>query len=177
MTKLPERRDPGDRIVLKPREDLPDSVPTKLPEQHDPRVRELAPPPPQADRREGALTKLPEHRHSDDEVQNIRRRGAFQVRPPLAHIRSQIAPWPVVVAGYLLAVAGGITWLTNKETWVHARLVSGLEVAGGVGAVVVALLIALNKPRSRHHAAFIAILGLLVIVFGVLQLLPHPDAT
>ena len=38
MTKLPERRDPGDRIVLKPREDLPDSVPTKLPEQHDPRV-------------------------------------------------------------------------------------------------------------------------------------------
>ncbi len=30
--------------------------------------------------------------------------------------------------------------------------------------------IALKKPRSRHHAGFISLIALLVLVFGILQL-------
>ncbi len=177
MTKLPDRRNPGDRIPLMPRGELPEGAPIKLPEQRDPTGRDRLPTQPRGDQQAVAFTRLPEHRHSDEEVQTMRRRQALQVRPPVAHIRNQMAATPVVVAGYLMALAGGVAWLATKEEWEYARLVHGLGVGGGVAAVVIAALIALKKPRSRHHAAFIAMVGLLVIVFGVLQLIPHLNAT
>jgi len=177
MTKLPEHRNPRDHIVLKPRGDLPEAPPTKLPEPRGPRGKDRLVPQPRGETPTVPPARLPEHRHSDDEVWQIRRREALTVRPPLAHLRSQLAPLPLLVSGYLLAAAGGLTLLATREGWQYAKLAQCLALAGGTGAAAVAFWIALKKPRSRHHAAFLAILGTLVIVLAALQLIPHPDAT
>jgi uncharacterized membrane protein YozB (DUF420 family) len=47
-----------------------------------------------------------------------------------------------------------------------------LAFTGGVGGIVVAAYIAIKKPRSRHHAGFIAMIAVLVLVFGALYKFP-----
>jgi len=79
----------------------------------------------------------------------------MQVRPPVEQIKSLAAHPAIVILGYLLAFAGG------------------------VGGLVVAAYLFLKKPRSHHHAAFIAIIAVLVLVFGTLYffpVIPNPDA-
>jgi hypothetical protein len=176
MSKIPEARSPRDRTPLQPRDPAQAPPLSNLPQAR----RENNSQPLQS--RHGApqgtaYTRLPQHRHADNELMEIRRREAMRVRPPLAHLRSQLAPAPLVLLGYLLAIAGGIAPLVAKTNWQYATHLKWGGVAGGGGALLVALFIALKKPRSRHHAAFIGIVALLVVVLGILQLLPHPNAT
>jgi K+-transporting ATPase A subunit len=39
--------------------------------------------------------------------------------------------------------------------------------------MLVAAFIGIRKPISRHHAAFIAVIALFVIIFGALHYFPH----
>lgn len=95
--------------------------------------------------------KLPSHKHSDGDLERIRRQNALQTKPPVDYIVSQAAHWSLLVLGYLLAFAGGI------------------------GGLLVALFLFLKKPRSHHHAALITIIAVLVLAFGILYLLPKTD--
>jgi len=93
--------------------------------------------------------KLPTRRRSDRELNELRRHAAMETRPPIAHLQS-ITAHPVLLGiGYLLALAGG------------------------VGGLLVAAFIFRKKPRSTHHAGFIAVIALFVIVFGALYLFPQ----
>lgn len=174
MTQLPDHRDRKDRQRLQPRGAVPELVPTKLPAARREGDRHRVEP--RGESQAAAYIKLPEQRHSDAEVQEIRRREAMRVRPPLAHIQSQMAPRPLVALGYLMALAGGIVPVFLEKEWEHAVQARWACLGAGGLAVVVAIFIALKKPRSRHHAAFLAIGALLVIVFGILQLIPQPNA-
>jgi hypothetical protein len=168
MTQLPSRRDRDARTALKPRPD--DAAPvTRLPvHRHgDAEDRHVVQP-----RTTDAMgfTKLPEHRHNDKEVMEIRRREALRVRPPLAHLRSLTANPFLIGLGYTLAAgsaAGG--YFVNKD-WQYLLWAEWCALAIAVLGMMVAVLIAVRKPRSRHHAAFISIIALLDLVFIVIYL-------
>jgi len=97
---------------------------------------------------------LPARRHSDRELDNMRRHEAMTaanagVSPALSHLQQSSASPLLLGLGYALALAGG------------------------VGAFPVALYIARKKPFSRHHAGFMAMIAVLVVAFGALYLFPN----
>jgi hypothetical protein len=92
---------------------------------------------------------LPSYRHTREELDLMRRQEAMRVMssevpPAVSHLQQITASRWLLALGYLLAFAWGV---------------------GGIG---VAAYIALKKPRSRHHAGFMAMIAVLVLVFGIL---------
>lgn len=112
-------------------------------------------------------SSLPFHRHSDDEIMRIRRQEMFAMQPAQAvHPRLIAAHFALVIPGYLFAIAG----------WVCFYFYDQPIVATGacvVAALLVAGFIFLKKPLSQHHAAFISVIGLFVLVFGALHYFPQ----
>ncbi len=111
--------------------------------------------------------KIPFRRHSDEELNEIRRREALALLntpPPDPRL---LAAHPAVIApGYVLAFAGASCFLF--EDFPMAATASC-----AAAALLVALAILLRRPISRHHSAFIFIIALFVIVFGALHYFPH----
>lgn len=109
---------------------------------------------------------LPSHRHSDKELHEIRRQEAIALLAPVVHPRSLTAHKALVIPGYLFALAGAVCYYYYD-----------LEIQFTSGCVVVALLVAafifFKKPLSRHHAAFISVAALFVIIFGTLHYFPN----
>lgn len=119
----------------------------------------LAPvPPPAPD------SKLPIHRHSDEEIQKIRRQEPLGA--PAPYLLAQKAHPVIVLPGYLFALASAAGYYFYD-----------LQIAVTGVCVVIALLFAafiyFKKPLSLHHAAFIAVMSLFVIVFGALYYFPQ----
>ncbi|GAA5124784.1 hypothetical protein JIN84_13145 [Luteolibacter yonseiensis] len=109
---------------------------------------------------------LPIHRHSDEELGEIRRRemlaNSVGAAPPPV-----LAAHPVLYApGYLLVLgsAAGI-YFYDVDKMVPAGCV--------VTAFLIATFIFVKKPLSRHHAAFIAVMALFLIIFGALYYFPQ----
>ncbi len=111
-------------------------------------------------------SKLPFHRHSDREIAEIRRREALAGMAPPPNPRLAVAHPALIIPGYLLAVAGASCFFFYQFT------VQATAVCAGA-ALLIAAFIFLKKPISRHHAAFIAMIALLVIVFGALHFFPQ----
>ena len=134
-------------------------------------------------------TGIPARRHSDDELLEMRR---IQAAPPdqaIAHIQHMTVPWPVIALGYLLPLCGAIcAWFAvwspgvppmdfpaewigdlSRQPWLAKAGLGALGLFGGL-SFALAGWIAWKKPRSRHHAGFISIITLLVLVFGIIQL-------
>ena len=109
---------------------------------------------------------LPYHRHCDAELNEIRRREALSLLAPAAHPQSLVAHRVLIVPGYLFAIAGAVSFLVYDA-----------EIAITAACVAVAVMIAgfifHKKPLSRHHAAFIGVISLFVIVFGALHYFPQ----
>ncbi|MGB0993607.1 MAG: hypothetical protein ACPG32_14205 [Akkermansiaceae bacterium] len=103
------------------------------------------------------MTELPEQKHSDSELGDLRARNAFAVRPPVQQIMAQKLARPLTIFCYIVALTGA--GLAYKEFYIPAF---GCAAAG----LLMALFIFLKKTRSRHHAAFLAIISLLVLVLG-----------
>ncbi len=111
-------------------------------------------------------SKLPAHRHSDREISEIRRQEAIGMMAPSGPPRPLAAHPVLVIPGYLFAAAGGVGFhFYNLELPVTAGCV--------VAALLIALFVFIRKPLSRHHAAFISVACLFVIVFGALHYFPH----
>ena len=110
-------------------------------------------------------SKLPFHRHSEQEINEIRRQEAIAMLAPAVHPRSLTAHRVLVIPGYLFALGGAACFYCYE-----------LPLPYTSACVVVALLFAafifFKKPLSRHHAAFIAVAALFVIVFGALHYFP-----
>ncbi len=103
------------------------------------------------------MTELPDHRHSDDELSDLRRRNAFAVRPPVQQIVNLALPPILLIPIYLLCFVG--VGLALGEWYIPGISCASL-------ALVASLFIFWKKPRSRHHATIICIISLLVLVFG-----------
>ncbi len=110
-------------------------------------------------------SNLPFHRHSEKEISEIRRQEAIAMLAPAVHPLSRHAHPAQVIPGYLTALAGGLCFYYYQ-----------LELPYTLVCVVLALMVAafifFKKPLSRHHAAFIAVAALFVIVFGALHYFP-----
>lgn len=133
-------------------------------------------------------TPLPQRRHNERELMELRR---VQSAPPdqsVFHLKQLAARWYWVVLAYLLPLLGMLCaflahwlpdvpapefptiamaefsrapWLGKLGFWLLAGFCTlGLLMAGWF---------AWKKPRSRHHASFIAIIGLLILVFGIIH--------
>lgn len=111
-------------------------------------------------------SKLPTHRHSDGEIQEIRRQEMLAMQAAAGHLPSLTAHPALIVPGYLFAVAGAVGFYFYE-----------LDLPITAGCVVVAILIAtfifFKKPLSLHHAAFIAVMSLFVAIFGALHYFPQ----
>lgn len=139
--------------------------------------------------RSSGAAGIPVRRRSDDELLEMRR---IQAAPPdqaIAHIQQLAVPWPLVTFGYLLPLAGvmlggfaawspGVArfdfpaeWIgdLSRQPWLAQAGIGALALCCG-SAFALCGWIALKKPRSRHHAGFISLIALLVLVFGILQL-------
>lgn len=109
---------------------------------------------------------LPTHRRTDQELNEIRKREMLSNFSPNAAPKVLSAHLAIVIPGYLLAVGGGLSFY-------HYDFELVITAALAAGALLVAGLIFFRWPLSRHHAAFIAMLALFVIVFGTLHYFPQ----
>ena len=107
---------------------------------------------------------LPSHRHSEKEIQQIRLHESLAA--PASHLLSQKAHPALVIPGYLFAIAAAVGY----HFYDLQILFTGPCVAV---ALLVATFIYFKKPLSLHHAAFIAVMSLFVIVFGALYYFPQ----
>ncbi len=111
-------------------------------------------------------SSLPVHRHSDRELNEIRRQAAITMSAPAIPPTVVPAHPALIVPGYLFAIAAAACF-----SYYH------LSIAFTAGCLAVALIVAgvifVKRPVSRHHAAFISVIALLVIVFGALHYFPQ----
>jgi hypothetical protein len=111
--------------------------------------------------------KIPYRRHSDEELQEIRRREALATLNTAPPDPKLFPAHPVMIApGYLLAAAGAACFVFDNYPL-------AATAACAAAALLHAAAIVLRRPLSRHHAAFISILALFVIVFGALHYFPQ----
>ena len=103
------------------------------------------------------MTDIPDRRHSASELNRLRMQNVFAVRPPVQRVKN-MALHPVFLGVvYLLCLAS--LGLLGGRFFVPSLVCSAV-------VLVAAVLFAIKKPRSRHHATILAIISLLVLVFG-----------
>ncbi len=114
-------------------------------------------------------SKLPVHRHNDQELNDLRRHAALATLAPWTHPQSLTANLALVIPGYLFAI--------GAAAWFYYGDIERQEMRISAGCVIVALLVAafifFRKPLSRHHAAFIGVIALFDIIFGALYYFPQ----
>ncbi|MCP5535468.1 MAG: hypothetical protein H7A51_04440 [Akkermansiaceae bacterium] len=114
------------------------------------------------------MTEIPDHKHTGNDLEEMRRRNAFAVRPPVQHIKNQAVNPLLLGLAYILCLSG-------------AGLAIGALYLPAITCAALSLLFTLfifwKKPRSRHHAAIMAIISLLVLVFGTVYYLEQFEQT
>lgn len=116
---------------------------------------------------QAAKSGLPSRRHSDDEIGKIRQREIIaQLAPPPPNPKLAAAHPALLVPGYLFAI-GGTACFFLQDIPIAATAGSTLT------ALIIAAFISLTKPISIHHAGFIAVIALMVLVFGTLHYFPQ----
>ena len=114
-------------------------------------------------------SKLPIHRHSDKELNEIRRHEALAALAPAAHPQSLTAHLVQVIPGYLFAIVGAVSFYFYDVERREMRITAACVIV----ALLFATFIFFKKPLSRHHAAFIGVITLFVIIFGALYYFPQ----
>ena len=156
-----------------PAEAAPLPVAVPIPAPHGPKVVRslrkseqipLAPlPSPAAD------SKLPILRHSGKELHEIRRHEALAALNSWTHPQTLTAHLALVIPGYLFAIGGGVCFYFYDLEKRELRITAACAAI----ALLIAAFIYFKKPLSRHHAAFIGVMALFVIVFGALYYFPQ----
>jgi hypothetical protein len=160
----------GDEAAVESSPPASKAVSTPLPVTHVPKVvrslrkseqgpiAPLAPP--------SHDSKLPVHRHSEKEIHEIRRQEMLTAQNVAGHLNSLTAHPVLIVPGYLFAIAAAVG--------IYFYEVQKEVAAGGVVlALIIAAIIFFKKPLSVHHAAFITVAVLFVVVFGALHYFPQ----
>lgn len=134
-----------------------------LPPPSYPEVMRLKSPAPQAEER-----KIPAKRHSDEELEEMRRREMLGKinEPAPTNIKFMAAHPALITGGYLLAAIGICGFWIKAYPWIAI-------IIGSVLALAVAGFMALRRPVSRHHAGFISVISVLVGVFSTIQHFPQ----
>ena len=108
---------------------------------------------------------LPNRRHKEEDLDEIRRREAFAIQSPAIHLQA-LAAHPVMIGGaYALVIATLVTAIMKTH--------GGIVLACGIAALAAAAYIFLKKKRSTHHAGFIAAITILTLIFSALHYFPQ----
>ena len=130
------------------------------------RKSEQVPIPPPQNPHAGPESPVPFHRHSDQELAEIRRREALALLQAPAPQKISPAHPALLVPGYLASVIGTAGF--NFYEFHPAVIGSCVGLA-----LLVASVVFMRNPYSRHHAAFITVMAVLVAVFGTLHYFPQ----
>jgi hypothetical protein len=122
----------------------------------------------------GSIAQLPDRKHENAEIQQLRHRGLMQTRPPVQHL-TQMALNPIL-AGILYIVAIATVYLTAHYWSYDGQQRFYSPAAGCSFLLLVSLLLYFKKPRARHHAAFLSGISLLILGFVILLTLKNPYA-
>lgn len=114
-------------------------------------------------------SKLPIHRHSGKELHEIRRHEALAALNTWTHPQTLTAHLALVIPGYLFAIGGAVCFYFYDLEKRELRITAACAAI----ALLIAAFIFIKKPLSRHHAAFIGVMALFVIVFGALYYFPQ----
>ena len=110
-------------------------------------------------------SKLPLYRHSADEIADLRRREVLSLMQAAPNARLQPAHPALIIPGYLLVLAGAI------GCWFY-QFPPAATAAFAAAALGVAAFIKRRKPVSVHHAAFISVAALFLVIFSALHYFP-----
>jgi hypothetical protein len=136
---------------------------------------------------------LPARRHTDEELMRLRRMDAGPAVSPVEALARRTVSVPVMILFYLLALAAvallimeslwfskaqpfdlPFEWLGRavQADWYGTAIMSAI---GGIsaGVLLIAAWVAWRRPLSRHHAGFMTIIAVLVLVFGTLYFFPE----
>jgi hypothetical protein len=135
-----------------------------------------------------ADSSLPSYRHSDAQLNEIRRRDALAMLTPAVHPKLVAAHPFMISLGYVAALAGAVAAALDPPTasltdlsiirlFGHSFAFDPRPLIIPVSCVAAALLVAAvitaRRPFSRPHAAFISVISLFVLVFGALHYFPQ----
>lgn len=134
--------------------------------------------------------KLPVRRHTENELVRLKHAEAPAVVPPVVHLERITAGGTTLLflygVGMLLVSLGwagrwarGLPsmdlpdWLAEAVALPYYGMILYGLLAGGAAVMLLgAGWIHLRRPRSRHHAGFLTIIAVLVLVFGTLYSFP-----
>ncbi len=110
------------------------------------------------------MSKIPNKKHSDDELSDLRARSAMQSdnSPIVETYNKKIAHKGMVVLGYLLPLSAPL-WATLKTMAKSNRYQMSdfyIMAIPIILALILALWIALKRELSRHNSAFILMLSM-----------------
>ncbi len=111
-------------------------------------------------------SKLPTHRHSDREIEELRHRQRLAELNAAPNPKLLPAHPAAIIPGYLPPVAAAVGFYFYN---IHIAITAACLAA----SLVFAAVIFLRKPVSRHHAAFITAFTLLTTAFAFLHYFPH----
>lgn len=162
---------------------LPEPAPQRLPRRGPPEKHgvmhafaglrpEAAAESPQGQR--GTAAPLPQRKHDDREIQQLRHRGLMQTRPPVQSI-VQMALNPVL-AGILYIIALTVIILTVRYWSPEGTQRFYSPAAGCSFLLLVSFFLYRKKPRARHHAAFLCGIACVILGFVILLTLKNPYA-
>jgi len=133
---------------------------------------------------------IPDKRHSNTELNELRK--AAQLAPPVGEIIPKSAHPVTLVALYgvaslvvLAGILGGVSqsvpvsdlpfeWLMRAvQTDSFSMILFAILCAGAGVFLLAAGWLAWKRPLSRHHAGFMTIIAVLVLVFGTLYSFPQ----
>lgn len=136
-----------------------EAAPVRLKARHS--LRRKDPPLAKADpasRRAHQPIELPDQKMDRIELQQLRTSEIADPEVPANYLRSLAAHPALITLGYLLAIAAGVE-VYLAGSWIPAAVCLA-------PALLVALVIAIRSPRSRHHAGFIATIAFFVGFYG-----------
>jgi hypothetical protein len=110
--------------------------------------------------------KIPARRHDERELSEMRRRGAIEMLHPRVNPRLLPASRWLLALGYLgPAIAAACIWLAEQP----------VEIGPGACALafVSGTTIAVRRPVSRHHAAFMMAIATTVLICAAFHYFPH----
>ncbi len=108
---------------------------------------------------------LPMHRHSEQELADLRRRGMFETQNEALRLPVRRARTIWVVAGYLLAASAAVP--------AYREILPLLTLTMSLTALAYAVFLFFFRAYSRHHGAFISVVVLFVMIYAALQYFPQ----
>ena len=110
------------------------------------------------------MSKIPDHKHSDDELSRLRAQSAMQAAnsPIVETYNKKLAHKGIVIFGYALPLVAPAWVMVKKmtEDTIYSMNDFYIMAIPICFALVIALWIGLLRVLSRHNAAFILMLSL-----------------